>query len=80
MVCVGDFKMSGPKEVVEAMWQKFNELGEDDSLQLGPPQPLDHFLACQQDVVEMEVDDDGNANIAPMAPSPRNTSKEQRRK
>ena len=52
MVYVDDFKMSGPKEHVESMWQKFKELGEDDSLQIGAPQALGHFLGCEHDVLD----------------------------
>ena len=42
MVYVDDFKMAGPKDAVEAMWKRLNDLGGDDSLELGAAQPLGH--------------------------------------
>ena len=58
--------MLGPEEAVESMRQNSNELGELDSLQFGTARPLGHFLGCQHDQSELEIEDgDSSANTSP---------------
>ena len=52
MVYVDDFKMAGPAENVDAMWEAFEQLPPDTRLELGTPEPVGHFLGCGHEPFE----------------------------